>query len=422
MSHYFTLVDCNNFYVSCERVFNPALCGKPVVVLSNNDGCVIARSNEAKALGIRTGDVYFKIKPFLKSKGVYVYSSNYTLYGDLSQRVMDVLRQFTPDIEVYSIDEAFLKAEYIYGGNRPQCLKAIGARVKQWTGIPVSLGAAPTKTLAKVANEFVKKDPCYQGVLEIGPDSDIDSFLKELPVENIWGVGRRYAQLLRSNGINNALALKNTSDDWVQKKMTVTGLKTVWELRGRSCIALEDVPSSKKSIVSSRAFGKEVTSLAELKEAVANYTDTAVRRLRSQRSLASFIAVFVSTNRYKDSAQYSNCLSASLPEPSAYTPEFIKRALSLLESMYRRGYSYKKAGVYLMDIVSDSQQQRSFFKSDNERIKNKALMRVVDRLNRHWGDGAVGLACRGVDRKWRMRQAMKSQRFTTCWDELMVVK
>jgi DNA polymerase V len=287
MQRVYSLIDCNNFYVSCERVFNPKLEGKPVIVLSNNDGCVIARSNESKALGIGMGVPVFKCKDLIKKHKIQVYSSNYTLYADMSQRVMDTLAQFTSDVEVYSIDEAFLSLSEFMSLNLTEYARDIRSTVKRWTGIPVSIGIGSTKTLAKVANKLSKRNPQYGGVFDITSHTQMNELLEQIRVEDIWGIGRQYTKLLNQNGIYTALQLKNASDTWIRKHMSVSGLRTVWELRGISCIPLEEAPPSKKAIISSRSFGRPVESLEELKEAIASYISRASEKLRAQQSVTS---------------------------------------------------------------------------------------------------------------------------------------
>ncbi|MBN3039551.1 MAG: Y-family DNA polymerase [Candidatus Omnitrophica bacterium] len=422
MKHVFALVDCNNFYVSCEKIFNPKLIGKPVVVLSNNDGCVVSRSDEAKALGIKTGTPLFKCRDILKKNKGYFYSSNYSLYGDISQRIMFILRRFSPHIEIYSIDEAFLDFKDVKIDDFCAYIKNIKRTIRQWIGVEVSIGIGPTKTLAKIANHIAKKDPQYRGVFDISAYPDIDSLLAGVAVEDIWGVGRQYKKILNNRGIFNALELKNASEIWVQDKMTIVGLKMVWELKGKSCLALEQADVNKKTIVSSRSFGREVRDISELKEAVSSHVSTALKKLRSQGSIASFIAVFLSTNPFKETPQYSNCAGINLIEASSYTPEFTKKAILLLEAIYKKGYSYKKCGVYLAEIMPENRLQMTLFIKDKEREKNKQLMKLIDGINKRFEESKIHMACEGIDQGWKMKQSFKSGRFTTRWNELLVVK
>lgn len=299
MQKIFALVDCNNFYVSCERVFNPKLRGKPVIVLSNNDGCAVARSEEAKSIGVPMGAPVFMYQDLFRRHKVEMLSSNYTLYGDMSHRVMSTLSRFTPSMENYSIDEAFLDLSGFDHTNLTEYAKEIQATVKRWTGIPVSIGIAPSKTLAKIANKLAKKNPMCKGVLDITNHPRLDDFLQSINLEDVWGVGRQYTKLLMRNRILTALDLKNASDFWVKKHMTIVGLRMVLELRGISCIELDELNEPKQEIIRSRSFGKSVTDLQELKEAVAFHTTRAAEKLREQHSIASYISAFIETNRFK---------------------------------------------------------------------------------------------------------------------------
>ena len=415
----FALVDCNNFYVSCERVFDPSLRRRPVVVLSNNDGNVVARSDEVKRMGVPFGEPFFKLKKFMETRQVAVFSSNYTLYGDMSRRVMECLEGFAPEMEVYSIDEAFLSLRNMtmdpreYGGR-------IRSTVLQWTGIPVSVGMAPTKTLAKLASKIAKKDPALEGVFTMPRESD--AVLASVEVEEVWGVGRQYSRLLNRNGIHTALDLKTAPDRWVRKNMTITGLRTMHELRGISCIPLDQAPAPKKGIVSSRSFGRPVESLEDLREAVASHASRGAEKLRRDGSAASFITVFISTNPFRDDAQYSNAGSLRLPVPTSYTPLIITLAAGLLEKIYRRGYRYKKAGIMLSDIVPEGEIQLSLFSRLNGTAKGGALMETMDRINRSMGRGALRFAAEGIRKPWGMRRAFLSRNFTTDWRDIPVVR
>ena len=316
----FALVDCNNFYVSCERVFNPKLEGKPVIVLSNNDGCAVARSEEAKEF-IPMGAPAFKYEDIIKKHNIAVYSSNYTLYSDMSERVMTILGQFTPELEIYSIDEAFLNPTGFTHVDLTEYAKKIRARVKKWTGIPVSIGIGTSKTLAVIANKLAKKNQMCGSVFDITNHSRQDDFLQSVDVEYIWGVGRQYTKFLKRHGIHTAFDLKNAPDHWIKKYMTIVGLRTVWELRGISCIELEEVSEPNKQIIRYRSFGKPVESLEKLKEAISVYATRAGDKLRQQQSVTSYLSVFLETNRFKpDEPQYANSSGCYLHEPTAYTP------------------------------------------------------------------------------------------------------
>ncbi|HWP91547.1 MAG TPA: Y-family DNA polymerase [Thermodesulfobacteriota bacterium] len=419
----FALVDCNNFYCSVERVFNPKLRKRPVVVLSNNDGCVVARSEEAKTLGIPMGAPAFLWEQTFKNNNVAVLSSNYSLYGDMSQRVMSILSQFTPDIQFYSIDEAFLNLSGFSNLNLTEYAKEIKSTVYRWTGIPISIGIGPTKTLSKIANKLAKKNPMCSGVFDITNHPRTDDFLASVNVEDIWGVGRQYAKLLNRNGVFTALDLKNAPENWVKKYMTIVGHRTQLELRGISCIELDDLNEPKKQIIRSRGFGRPVTSLNELRESISTHTTRATEKLREQRSVAFHISVFIETNRFKtDEPYYGNLAGCSLPEPSAYTPLLIKYALQCLDRIFREGYKYSRAGVMVTDIVPEDQIQLNLYEHPRDVERDKSLMRAVDRLNDKWGSNTIRYGSSGIEQEWRMRRAKLSPRYTTNWDEILVVK
>lgn len=419
MKKVFALVDCNNFYASCERLFRPELEGKPIVVLSNNDGCVIARSNEAKALGLKMGDPYFKIKDQLTKHDVQVFSSNYGLYGDLSHRVMTTLQQLEPDVEVYSIDEAFISLPYSPGKPHTEYVRYMKERVKRCVGIPVAIGVGPTKTLAKVATRIAKKNKEHGGVFDITDHNQIDKLLAACDVEDVWGIGRQSSNKLRLRGIMTARELRDADDDWIRKKLTITGLRTAMELRGISCLPLETAYPDKKSIISSKSFGRPVSTLSDMKEAVATYLSTASEKLRKQGSLAGAVQVFIATNTFNpNQPQHVQSMMATLPHPSAYTPALLKPALHCLEQIFKTGYQYKKAGVMLTEIVSDRHQQQSLFEplpTDTQEI-----MKAVDRINGKWGRHTIQLGTAGTVKSWQMVQSHKSPAYTTKWSELPV--
>src|SRR5215475_13662811 len=345
MTALFALIDCNNFYVSCERLFQPTLLGKPVVVLSNNDCCVIARSDEAKAHGIPMGLPAFKLADLAKQHSIEVYSSNYTLYGDLSARVMTTLTQWTPDVEVYSIDEAFLQFSLVPPDALTAYGQAIRATIYQWTGIPVSIGIGPTKTLAKLANRLAKRAGEAQGVVALTSPSQIEATLAQTPIEDIWGIGRGYTRRLHAHEIRTALQLCHVSDRWVRQELGIVGLRLVWELRGISCLPLELCPPPKQSLMVSRSFGRPITTLVEMREAVATYITRAAEKLRRYHVAAGVLTVFLMTNRFADEPQYSNSVTMSLPVATQDTAELIKYALRGVEQISREGYRYQKAGV-----------------------------------------------------------------------------
>ncbi len=414
------LVDCNNFYASCERVFNPKLEGKPVAVLSNNDGCVVARSSEVKALGIPMGIPAFKIRNLIESGKVHVFSSNYALYGDMSQRVMETLVRFTPELEVYSIDEAFLNLS----GFGRRDLEAYGHEiqetVRRWTGIPVSIGIAETRTLAKIANRFAKRSPKARGMLNLTGSQHREKALELTDVENVWGVGRRYAKFLRKHGIETALDLSRTDDWWVKKHMSIVGLRTVRELRGIPSISMELCPPPNKQICVSRSFGKPVSTLVEIEEAVAFYVSRAAEKLRKQNSAAGALMVFMMTHRFRNEPQYASSTIVSLPVQTDCTRELIHYALKGVKSIYRKGYRFQKAGVVLAEIRPSDQIQTDLFDT-KDRQGSKKLMQALDHINARMGTGTLKYAAEGLVKPWKTKFERRSPRYTTRWNEVPVV-
>lgn len=419
----FALVDCNNFYVSCERVFNPRLWNQPVVILSNNDGCVIARSNESKALGIPMGAPAFKYRDLFKKQRVFVLSSNYELYGEMSHRVMQTLAPFAPEMEIYSIDEAFLQMDPSASANLAEESRKIKQTVYQWTGIPVSIGIAPTKTLAKAANRHAKKKLPQEGFF-IMNDPDLQKrILSDMPVEDVWGIGRQITAKLNRFQIYSAWDLASTDDAWIKKHLTVVGLRTVWELRGTPCLSLEEVPAPKKSIVCSRSFGVEVTEETEMAEALASYTARAAEKLRQQGSAASFIEVFLCTNRFKEGPSYANGAQLVLPQPTDYTPHLIHLAKHALHKIFRSGFAYKKVGIMLGGLVPNgSFQQDLFYEPQLSVQKQRQLMQLMDRTNRRYGKDTLKFAAQGVAQRWKMQRNRCTPHFTTRWEDLLSIR
>lgn len=417
----FALVDCNNFYASCERVFNPMLEGKPIVVLSNNDGCVVARSNEAKALGIGMGVPEFQIRPLLRAHHVHVFSSNYTLYGDMSQRVMETLEHFSPDVEVYSIDEAFLSLVGFEHRGLTEHGRLIRRTVLQWTGIPVSVGIAETKTLAKIANRVAKRTPDTGGVFDLLPCPDREALLGRVAVGDVWGIGPNHARLLKQHGITTARQLAGADDQWIRKRMGVVGLRLVMELRGISCMDLEQCATPKQSLTCSRAFGKLINTLAEMEEAVSVYTSRVSEKLRRERMAATVLTVCLTTNEFKEGPQYSNALTLKLAVVTDSTSELIECALRGIRAIYRDGYLYKKAGVMLTGLVPLSQTQADLF-DGQDRKKSKRLMTALDAVNDRWGTGTLHYASSGFTKEWKTQFRRRSPAYTTDWDELPVVR
>ena len=421
MKYIFALVDCNNFYVSCERIFEPSLEGRPVVVLSNNDGCVVSRSNEAKKLGIGMGVAFFKVRDFAVKHGLVALSSNYTLYADMSRRVMETLCNFTPEIEVYSIDEAFLNLSGL-GDNLTDYGRRIRQTVKQWTGMPVSVGIAETKTLAKIANRIAKRSPEAAGVFELTEQAHIDEALAKTGVEHIWGVGIKTCIKLKREGIKTALALRGVDVEWMRRRFGVTGVRTVYELRGICCYELEEQPPTKKGITVSRMFGRKVETVEELKEAIANYASRAGEKLRDEGLAAGAMTVYVMTSRFVDPRKrYFNSRGVNFPTATNYTPELIDYATGAIERLYKKGFLYTKAGLILGDLVPEGKVQGNLF-DRADRQKSRRLMRAIDAVNIKLPDSRLIWAAEGIDQSWRTKFAKRSKRYTTQWDELVEVE
>ena len=417
----FALVDCNNFYVSCERVFRPDLDGRPVVVLSNNDGCIIARSNEAKELGIGMGEPAFKIAGFLRRNRVAVFSSNYALYGDMSHRVMSTLGRFTPELGVYSIDEAFLNLTGLTA-DWAAYARTIRETVRRHVGIPVSIGVAPTKVLAKVANHRAKKRPAQEGVCVLAEPAAIEEALKDFDVGDVWGIGRQYAKLLKAAGVYTAWDFLQLDDDWVRQKMTVVGLRIKKELAGVACLEMELIPPAKKVICTSRSFGEEQTELEPVTEAVATFAARCAEKLRRQHSAAGMLMVFLHTNGFKaDEPQYAKNLICKLPVPTNNTPELIRYATAGLRAIYKKGYRYKKAGVLMLEIGPEHRIQGSLF-DRVDREKQAAVMRVLDAVNAKYGRDMLKVAAQGSGEKWKLRRERLSPCYTTRWTDIIKVK
>lgn len=417
----FALVDCNSFYVSCERVFDPAVRCKPVVVLSNNDGCAISRSNEAKAAGIAMGAPIFKCQDIVQKHGVKVFSANFVLYGDMSGRVMSVLSQFTPNMEIYSIDEAFLSLSGFERRGLEPYARDIRARVRQLTGIPTSVGVAPTKTLAKIANHYAKDHPETGGVFCLTDENMTRSVLAQTPAGEVWGIGREKAQFLERHGVNTALELMNAPDEWVKKYLTIVTLRTVWELRGVSCLTLEETAPDKKAIATTRTFGYEVFRREEVEEAVSAYASRSAEKLRRQNSVAGFLQVFVETNPFKNTPYYRNSAGTSIHPLSADTPTLIGAAKRALDRIYREGLRYKSCGVILSDLCPQTNEQEYLFEEKYQGSRRQRLMDVMDRYNRTTDSGKLFIASEGAGKPWFMKQAHRSRRFTTRWDELLTI-
>ena len=400
------LIDCNSFYVSCERLFNPKIRRLPVVVLSNNDGCIISRSNEAKALGIKMGEPYFKARNIIIKNNVQVFSSNYSLYGDISRRVMRTLKRFNSKIEVYSIDEAFLDLSNFSDKEVKDVGKEIRNTVLQWTGIPTSIGIAETKTLSKVANHIAKKQK--SGVVSLVNIKDLDPILEKVEVRDIWGVGKQLSKFYIKNGIYNAKQLKNASNTWIKKTKNVLSSRTAMELRGVPCIEIETKQAKRKSCCVSRSFGKKVEKLRELKESVTSYCLNAAEKIRSESLVSKSITVFIRTSPFQNKGIfYSNSKTIDFPIATNNSIEIVKNALEGLDLIYKDGFKYQKAGIILSGL-SDSEKGNSLFKSTkDERIKN--LMQSIDNTNYRYGRSTISLASAGINKKWSMRRQYSSK-------------
>ncbi len=414
----FALVDCNNFYVSCERVFNPKLENKPVVVLSNNDGCIIARSEEAKKLGLKMAEPAFKKIRFLEKNEVFVFSSNYTLYGDMSQRVTETLSQFAPEVEIYSIDEAFMNLAGMQEDLKVRAEKIIQT-VKQNTGIPISIGIGTTKTLAKIANKAAKQTG---GIFIIKNDRHRDSVIRNTPVEKVWGIGRQYSKLMQRNNIKTAYDFTRLDDNWLKAKMKVIGLRIKKELLGESCIPLEQIIPDKKAIATTRAFGKKTSEIKYIREAVSTYAVRCAEKLRKQHSLANLITVFIHTDPFNpNEIQFNKSKTIALPVATNGNSELVKYALFCLQEIFETNYKYKKAGVIVDGLQSEKAFQGDMF--DNEdRKKHRKLLATMDKLNSEFGRDKVKLAVQGDGKEWKLRQEKLSKKYTTDWDDIIEVK
>lgn len=410
---YVALVDCNNFFVSCERVFNPSLIRRPVIVLSNNDGCVVARSNEAKALGIQMGEAVFKLTELIEKYHIAVFSSNYALYGDMSRRVMSILHDWIQDMEIYSIDEAFLSFRGYGNYNLAEYAKKIVDAVTTGTGIPVSMGIAPTKTLAKIASKYAKKYKAYNGVCIIDTDDKRIKALQKFEIGDVWGIGYRYQKKLEYYGVKTAYDFTMKSESWVRKLMTVVGVRTWKELKGIPVIELETKPSDKQTICTSRSFGEMTGEFDTLMEAIANFAASCSRKLREQHSCAGTMQIFIYTNRYReDLPQYFQSQTVILPTATNDPAELIHFARKALVCIYRKGYQYKKAGVIVMDIVPEDNVQLSLF-DDRNRQKHKKILAILDNINRKYGIRTLKIAAQGTGKKWSLKNEYLSKQYTT---------
>lgn len=413
----YALCDGNNFFVSCERVFNSSLDGKPVIVLSNNDGCAIARSEEAKALGIKMGANFFEIEDMVRRNNVQVFSTNFVLYADMSMRMKGLLSRFTPHLEDYSIDEAFLDFSGVDRSILREYSLEVVRTVTQGTGIPVSLGVAPTKTLAKVANSFAKKYPGYKNACIIDSNEKRIIALQKTDISDVWGIGRRSTQKLKDRGVYTAYDFTQLNRSWVRKHMTVVGERTWCELHGEPCIKLEVQDVNKQSIMVSRGFGKVLDDLDYIKEAAANYACMAAAKLRKQKSCAKSLLVFLETSRFRDDySQYRQHAVVSLPVATSSSMEIVRYISEALDTIFMAGCRYKKVGVMLMDIVSENAVQ-GYLWDNIDREKHKRLMTIMDKTNNALGKNTLKLAALGDGEQWKIRQQRLSPYYTTRMDD-----
>ena len=415
------LVDCNSFYVSCERLFNPSIIKKPVIVLSSNDGCVISRSTEAKVLGIKMGEPYFKVEKIIKKNDVKVFSSNYSLYGDISRRVMKTLKQFSPQMEIYSIDEAFLNLSSIRDENLFEHGNKIRKTVLKWTGIPTSIGIATTKTLSKVANHIAKKE--QSGIVNLINTKQIDQILKEIEINEVWGVGRQLTKFYIKNGIHTAYQLKNMHNNWIKKNTNVLGSRTAMELKGIPCVSLEEHQEKRKNCCVSRSFGRKVTKLEELSESVTTHCLNAAEKIRSDNQTTKRITVFIRTSPFqKDKNYYANSKDIDLPVRTNDSIELVKQALIALQYIYRKGYKYQKAGIIFSGLNEVDIYKKNLFSSINNEEKRKKLMKAIDYTNIKYGRHALSIAQAGLRKKWNIKRQHSSKIDTACFDFLPTIK
>jgi len=415
------LVDCNSFYVSCERLFNPSLIKKPIIVLSSNDGCVISRSMEAKFLGIKMGEPYFKVERIVKKNNVKIFSSNYSLYGDISRRVMKTLKQFSPQIEIYSIDEAFLNLSSIKDEDLLEHGNKIRSTILKWTGIPTSIGIATTKTLSKAANHLAKKE--RSGIINLINSKQIDKLLAEIKINDVWGVGRQLTKFYIKNGINTAYQLKNISNNWVKKNTNVFGSRTVMELKGISCISLESHQEKRKNCCVSRSFGKKVTKLEELKESITMHCLNAAEKIRNDNQTTKKVTIFIRTSPFqKDKNYYANTKDVELPIRTNDSIELVKQALFALKCIYKKGYRYQKTGIILSGLKDVNIYKKNLFSTINDEEKRKRLMQAIDYTNTKYGRNVLSIAQAGLQKRWNIKKQYSSKIDTACLESLPSIR
>ena len=415
------LVDCNSFYVSCERLFNPSINKKPVVVLSSNDGCVISRSTEAKVLGIKMGEPYFKVKKIVKQNNVKIFSTNFALYGDISRRVMKTLKQFSPQMEIYSIDEAFLDLSSVKNEDLLEHCYKIRKTVLKWTGIPTSIGIGSTKTLSKAANHIAKKEK--SGVIDLINSKKMDELLSKIKINDVWGVGRQLTKFYIKNGINTACDLKKIHNSWIKKNTNVFGSRTAMELKGFSCASLEPHEEKRKNCCVSRSFGKKVTKLESLSEAITKHCLNAAEKIRLDKQTVKKITVFIRTSPFQmKNNYYANSKDIDLPIRTNDSIELVKQALIALKCIYRQGYKYQKAGIILSGLNDVDVYKKNLFSSINNEEKRTRLMRAIDYTNIKYGRHALSIAQAGLRKKWNIKRQYSSKIDTACMNLLPVAK
>jgi DNA polymerase V len=421
-SPYIGLIDCNNFFASCERIFDPSLKNKPLGILSNNDGCFIARSNELKALGVPMGAPYFQVKHIIDKHQVVVKSANFSLYSDISKRIMSLLKKDFPSVEIYSIDEAFIH----FTSNSPSTIlqqgKATKEKIYKWIGIPVSIGIAKTKTLAKVACKVSKQHPSHESVLLLESKEQIANTLKTFDIGDVWGIGREKTKFLKTRGIHKALDFLNLPEDWVKKHLSICSFRTLLELHEIPCLSLEEDVQNNKSILRSRTFGKPTTNIEDISEAIAHHVTRIAEILRSQNSLAPSIGIFIRTNPFASNPQYSQSFLEHFLEPTDYTPEFLQVARTALEKIFKPGYRYAKAGAFCPKVISNIGAQRDLFKAHEDFLRKQKSMQILDTITSKYGDTALFYASLGTKNACKRKQDQVSSRFTTNWNELAKVK
>ncbi len=415
------LVDCNSFYVSCERLFNPSINKKPVIVLSSNDGCVISRSTEAKILGIKMGEPYFKVKKIVKENDVKIFSTNFALYGDISRRVMKTLKQFSPQMEIYSIDEAFLDLSSVKNKDLLEHGYKIRKTILKWTGIPTSIGIGTTKTLSKAANYIAKKEK--SGVINLVNSNQIDKFLSKIKINDVWGVGRQLTKFYIKNGITTACDLKKMHNGWIKKNTNVFGSRTAMELRGFPCISLEPYEEKRKNCCVSRSFGKKVTKLENLREAITTHCLNAAEKIRLDKQTVKKITVFIRTSPFQGGNNYyANSKDIDLPVRTNDSIILIKHALAALENVYKKGYRYQKTGIILSGLKEADIYNKNLFSTINNDEKRIKLMKAIDHTNLKYGRNALSIAQARLKKRWNIKKQYSSKIDTACFDFLPTIK